>query len=329
LAYFNDVGDGEYEKKRGVHRFNRGTDGWPDYETVLQSWDRKDRDGNLLCHGDVRCVRNHKGHLLRGRVYGGDKPAGLTCAKCDEQETCPESPAWKARRCATSAAKLRAYMRAAYAQALRADSDPSAPAAMLAFDIGSNPIADVAAMPQFNRVGDRKLSESELRALWRRLSATDTPAAVVQWGTRPDQRTVRTTLAERPDQPLGPPATLVIGRVAALDLAWFESRFHPNAVGDNGRSFGLFQIQPPTAKVESNILTNPRTASYIAVDLIRRSFQACAKRPYEERLSWYVSSNGCPSSPIIVKKSMDRLLMATRILPMLNPPPPPALSPRK
>jgi hypothetical protein len=114
-----------------------------------------------------------------------------------------------------------------------------------------------------------------------------------------------------------------------VSLAWFESRFHPNAVGDNGRSFGLFQIQPPTAKVESNILTNPRTASYIAVDLIRRSFQACAKRPYEERLSWYVSSNGCPSSPIIVKKSMDRLLMATRILPMLNPPPPPALSPRK
>lgn len=71
LAYFNDSWDGEYEKKRGVHRFNRGADGWPDYETVLQSWDRKDRDGNLLRHGDVRCVRNHKGHLLRGRVYGG------------------------------------------------------------------------------------------------------------------------------------------------------------------------------------------------------------------------------------------------------------------
>jgi uroporphyrinogen III methyltransferase / synthase len=54
--------------------------------------------------------------------------------------------------------------------------------------------------------------------------APDMPAAVVQWGTRPDQRTVRTTLAELPDQPLGPPATIVIGRVAALDLAWFESR---------------------------------------------------------------------------------------------------------
>ena len=27
-----------------------------------------------------------------GRVFGGDKPAGLVCSKCDEQETCPESP---------------------------------------------------------------------------------------------------------------------------------------------------------------------------------------------------------------------------------------------
>lgn len=113
-----------------------------------------------------------------------------------------------------------------------------------------------------------------------------------------------------------------------IALAWYESRFHPNAVGDNGRSFGLFQIQPPTAKVQSNLLTNPRTASFIAVDLVRRSFSACEKRPYEERLSWYVSSNGCPSHPVIVKKSMDRLLMATSILPMLTPPPP-ALPPKK
>ncbi len=26
------------------------------------------------------------------RIYGGDKPADLTCRECDEQETCPESP---------------------------------------------------------------------------------------------------------------------------------------------------------------------------------------------------------------------------------------------
>jgi uroporphyrinogen III methyltransferase/synthase len=51
----------------------------------------------------------------------------------------------------------------------------------------------------------------------------DTPAAV-QWGTRPEQRTVRATLSTIADQPLGTPSTIVIGEVAASDLAWFENR---------------------------------------------------------------------------------------------------------
>jgi len=33
----------------------------------------------------------------RGRVFGGSKPAGLYCSRCDEQETCPESPQSRAR----------------------------------------------------------------------------------------------------------------------------------------------------------------------------------------------------------------------------------------
>ena len=52
----------------------------------------------------------------------------------------------------------------------------------------------------------------------------DTPVAAIRWGTRPDQRTVRTTLGELHDCPLEPPVTMVIGRVAALDLPWFEAR---------------------------------------------------------------------------------------------------------
>ena len=53
---------------------------------------------------------------------------------------------------------------------------------------------------------------------------SDTPVAAIQWGTRPGQRTVRTTLAGLPDVTLEPPVTLVIGRVAGLDLRWFEGR---------------------------------------------------------------------------------------------------------
>lgn len=52
----------------------------------------------------------------------------------------------------------------------------------------------------------------------------DTPAAAVQWGTRPDQRTVRATLGTIADQPLGTPSVIVVGDVAASDLAWYEER---------------------------------------------------------------------------------------------------------
>ncbi len=52
----------------------------------------------------------------------------------------------------------------------------------------------------------------------------ETPVAAVRWGTRPDQRTVRTTLGELHACPLEPPVTIVIGQVAALNLPWFESR---------------------------------------------------------------------------------------------------------
>ena len=52
----------------------------------------------------------------------------------------------------------------------------------------------------------------------------DTPAAAVQWGTRPEQRTVRATLATLADHDLAAPSTIVVGAVAALDLAWFETK---------------------------------------------------------------------------------------------------------
>jgi uroporphyrinogen III methyltransferase/synthase len=51
-----------------------------------------------------------------------------------------------------------------------------------------------------------------------------TPVAAVSWGTRPGQRTVRTTLAGLPTADLEPPVAIVIGPVAQLNLAWFERR---------------------------------------------------------------------------------------------------------
>jgi uroporphyrinogen III methyltransferase/synthase len=54
--------------------------------------------------------------------------------------------------------------------------------------------------------------------------APDTPVAAVRWGTRPEQRTVRTTLGQLGAVELEAPVTMVIGAVAELDLRWFEAR---------------------------------------------------------------------------------------------------------
>ena len=52
----------------------------------------------------------------------------------------------------------------------------------------------------------------------------DTPVAAVQWGTRPEQRTVRATLGTIGTEKLGTPSVIVIGDVAGHDLSWYEKR---------------------------------------------------------------------------------------------------------
>ncbi len=55
-----------------------------------------------------------------------------------------------------------------------------------------------------------------------------TPVALVQWATRPDQRTVVSTLAECASdaEPLSPPLTVVVGDVVGLRdrIGWYEQR---------------------------------------------------------------------------------------------------------
>ena len=52
----------------------------------------------------------------------------------------------------------------------------------------------------------------------------ETPVAAVTWGTRPEQRTVRTTLGRLAATPVESPAVLLVGPVATLELPWYESR---------------------------------------------------------------------------------------------------------
>lgn len=72
-------------------------------------------------------------------------------------------------------------------------------------------------------MGAKHLSEISARLMAGGLSP-DTPVAAVRWGTRPDQSTVRATLGTIADAGVQAPSAIVIGAVAAMNLAWFETR---------------------------------------------------------------------------------------------------------
>jgi hypothetical protein len=101
-----------------------------------------------------------------------------------------------------------------------------------------------------------------------------------------------------------------------VSLAWHESRFLPTIVGDGGRSFGLYQIQPPTARVDSKLLTLPRDASFVAIDLIRTSIAHTvkAKRDWRHALAWYAASSEEGSRhPVVVSQSHSRMELAAKL----------------
>jgi len=50
---------------------------------------------------------------------------------------------------------------------------------------------------------------------------------------------------------------------------------------------GLYRIPSPPTRIRANLLALPRTASLVAIDLMRTSFTACARMPWSERLAWY------------------------------------------
>jgi integrase len=70
-----------------------------------------------------------------------------------------------------TAAKLRAYLRAAFGMAMRAGLDPTLPEALTAFDIQINPADRLPSLAQFSKALDRALTLPELHAFWRRVEA--------------------------------------------------------------------------------------------------------------------------------------------------------------
>lgn len=81
----------------------------------------------------------------------------------------------------------------------------------------------------------------------------------------------------------------------ALMVVWayLESRFDPQAVGDSGASFGLFQVNPSTAGEPKEKLLDADDGPAIALRLIHLSFTVCRDRPVEERMAQYAYGRDC------------------------------------
>ncbi len=105
--------------------------------------------------------------------------------------------------------------------------------------------------------------------------AESTPVAAVRWGTRPEQYTVRATLATIADAGVESPSAIVVGGVAALDLAWFESRplFGKSVVVTRAReqssglrasleTLGAEVLELPTITIEPIEFTIPNLSAY-------------------------------------------------------------------
>jgi uroporphyrinogen III methyltransferase / synthase len=102
-----------------------------------------------------------------------------------------------------------------------------------------------------------------------------TPVAAVRNGTRPDQQTVRATLATIKDAGVRAPSAIVVGDVAALDLGWFESRplFGRSVVVTRAReqaselrarlvALGAEVLELPTISIEPLDFSVPRLGDF-------------------------------------------------------------------
>jgi uroporphyrinogen III methyltransferase/synthase len=105
--------------------------------------------------------------------------------------------------------------------------------------------------------------------------APETPVAAVRNGTRPDQHTVRATLASIAEAGVQAPSAIVVGDVAALDLTWFEARplFGRSIVVTRAReqasevrtrleALGAEVIELPAIDIESIAFELPDLAAY-------------------------------------------------------------------
>jgi integrase len=119
------------------------------------------------------------GFLLKRHVY--DPHPGLAARKAADLTAKDLQPILRTLTDTgkgRTAGKVRSYLFSAYRLAMRAEHDPSAPAAMLGFGVESNPVDAIPALSHLNGVGERSLSTEEFGHYLREVLALQASAAV-------------------------------------------------------------------------------------------------------------------------------------------------------
>lgn len=97
-----------------------------------------------------------------------------------------------------------------------------------------------------------------------------------------------------------------------VSLAWFESRFRTDALGDSGKSRGLYQVQA------KEVPTDPKGQTVQAAKMIKESFRVCKDKTLVEKLGWYAA--GGPDCERGLRESRNRMKKAFWLLLKVPPP---------
>lgn len=123
----------------------------------------------LEVRGKKRSAQDVKG-IFRRRVFAPyPHLAGIKASSVTMQGLNQVVAAVVTAGAGREAAKLRSYLSAAFAAAIRAESDPEIPPCLHGFNLTSNPAAGLASLSKFNRARETTLTKGEFKAYWQKL----------------------------------------------------------------------------------------------------------------------------------------------------------------
>ena len=144
------------------------------------------------------------------------------------------------------------------------------------------------------------------------------PGPDVPWADTYDMTAEKIAKASAADPILGDTlrtaATMVV-------MGWYESRFKPDAVGDHGTSFGMWQAKTSTVKMvgcSKEDLFDPDKSAECTLKLLHLSFSACRRRPVNERLAQYAYGLDCDHRLGLSRFRMGAVSRLVKKIPLIH-----------